>query len=697
MAQDTCFCFLSFSLPLGIRKGSRPGNEPWINSRMLSGIAVQEHRETEWTDAKGAIAAQGIGNCYPINYGMGVPYAPDSVTWCVLGLIPTRGTRLVNLSHLDRAREDRLWWILTWRFSFVTVIFRSFFVHCSYSVWTLTPALSESCFDAPLPDFPLFPSNQAVNIAKWSEDVSGAAFAGLDLFCASPVPEMNGADAFEQKHETASVYSMDSAYQSQSGASRSGAQLPEGYQSLAPQDNRSRMNSQFPGSDVYSPTLSSDNFGAFADQHSEMAHVQPPSAAGDMETGDNPFAYANYTTAQDYSHYTATSVPRFIPSTNIDMTFPWGTSDSQSLTSPLGFNSFNKSPISIDAALYSNHDLSESIFNTPPQFQRGSISRPRLDTSTRPAAARKSSSYISEEHVMRRQSANDAGFGSLAMSPTSAISAHALSALDANAEKEETASTSLTAQSIGDEDELLSPSDAAAVKNLEEEQGKIARSHPLYQAQPHKDGKYHCPNEGKPGCTHKPTPLKCNYDKYVDSHLKPFRCKQKMCIGVQFSSTACLLRHEREAHGMHGHGSRPHLCRFADCDRSIPGNGFPRRYNLFDHMKRVHDYSGPGAEAPVPAPLGQTAAPRKSAGRKRKSTAEEGAEKRQKVTKPTLQQQLQQRRGQLQEAFLAKKQNIINILAELGGPNDLDGDIQLTKEVVGLHEISAEFKKTFGG
>ena len=43
---------------------------------------------------------------------------------------------------------------------------------------------------------------------------------------------------------------------------------------------------------------------------------------------------------------------------------------------------------------------------------------------------------------------------------------------------------------------------------------------------------------------------------------------------------------------MHGHGEKPHLCYFSECDRSYPGNGFPRRWNLFDHMKRVHDYSG---------------------------------------------------------------------------------------------------------
>jgi hypothetical protein len=26
------------------------------------------------------------------------------------------------------------------------------------------------------------------------------------------------------------------------------------------------------------------------------------------------------------------------------------------------------------------------------------------------------------------------------------------------------------------------------------------------------------------------------------------------------------------------------------CDRSVPGNGFPRKFNYFDHMRRVHGH-----------------------------------------------------------------------------------------------------------
>ncbi|KAL8656509.1 MAG: hypothetical protein Q9210_000224 [Variospora velana] len=61
----------------------------------------------------------------------------------------------------------------------------------------------------------------------------------------------------------------------------------------------------------------------------------------------------------------------------------------------------------------------------------------------------------------------------------------------------------------------------------------------------------------------------------------------------------------REAHGMHGHGDKPHLCTYQDCERAIVGNGFPRRWNLYDHMRRVHGYTGsassPGSTSPTPS------------------------------------------------------------------------------------------------
>lgn len=156
-------------------------------------------------------------------------------------------------------------------------------------------------------------------------------------------------------------------------------------------------------------------------------------------------------------------------------------------------------------------------------------------------------------------------------------------------------------------------------------EGESARDHFLYKnASPQPDGLFHCPWEGTPSCNHKPEKLKCNYDKFVDSHLKPYRCKVESCENTRFSSTACLLRHEREAHAMHGHGDKPFLCTYEGCDRSTPGCGFPRQWNLRDHMRRVHNDNGAPTQpvAPSSPPASGTNA---SKGRKRKKDTQDNS------------------------------------------------------------------------
>lgn len=45
-------------------------------------------------------------------------------------------------------------------------------------------------------------------------------------------------------------------------------------------------------------------------------------------------------------------------------------------------------------------------------------------------------------------------------------------------------------------------------------------------------------------------------------------------------------------HGLHNHGKNPYPCLFDNCERSRGDNGFPRRWNQRDHMKRVHGWEG---------------------------------------------------------------------------------------------------------
>uniref|UniRef100_A0A8H7NQI8 C2H2-type domain-containing protein n=1 Tax=Bionectria ochroleuca TaxID=29856 RepID=A0A8H7NQI8_BIOOC len=119
------------------------------------------------------------------------------------------------------------------------------------------------------------------------------------------------------------------------------------------------------------------------------------------------------------------------------------------------------------------------------------------------------------------------------------------------------------------------------------------REHSLYKdATIGSDQLYHCPWEGQADCNHSPTNTKCIYNKFVDTHLKPYRCKFDTCEEAQFASSTILLRHEKEAHAMHGHGENPYLCPHEGCGRSIPGNGFTRRWNLRDHIRRIHKEDG---------------------------------------------------------------------------------------------------------
>jgi hypothetical protein len=112
-------------------------------------------------------------------------------------------------------------------------------------------------------------------------------------------------------------------------------------------------------------------------------------------------------------------------------------------------------------------------------------------------------------------------------------------------------------------------------------------------------------------------------------------------------------------------------------------------------MKRVHQYDGPTTEPSPPITSGQVQ--RKPGCRKRKASAEETGEKRQKAAKISAEQARQQAREQLEQQFLSKKQQLIDILNKLTSPSDLQDDIQLTKEVFGLHEISTKFRENYGG
>jgi hypothetical protein len=242
------------------------------------------------------------------------------------------------------------------------------------------------------------------NITEWRKDIP-APVSAQDFPFSSEFQDMQTSDFFELK-DTASECSMDSAYSSQSGASQPRARKTNGQ----PQDTRPRMNNQFVGGETYSPSLHSDTFNTFADQTLDFSQLQQSATTGTWEATEGSVVYANHSAGQDYSHYANTSVPRFTPSTTVNLTSQWGTSDAQFQTSPFTFTSF--------PTVQTSHDMFGNTATSQRQWNG-----PTFESAERPTAVRSSSSYTIQEDS-RRASAHDATFGAFVATPTSTTSIH---------------------------------------------------------------------------------------------------------------------------------------------------------------------------------------------------------------------------------------------------------------------------------
>lgn len=74
----------------------------------------------------------------------------------------------------------------------------------------------------------------------------------------------------------------------------------------------------------------------------------------------------------------------------------------------------------------------------------------------------------------------------------------------------------------------------------------------------------------------------------MDKHDRPYKCSHKGCEKLQgFTYSGGLLRHEREVHKLHGGTKKALFCPHTDCKRSS-GQGFTRKENLAEHIRRVH-------------------------------------------------------------------------------------------------------------
>lgn len=215
---------------------------------------------------------------------------------------------------------------------------------------------------------------------------------------------MHTAEFFELK-DTASECSMDSAYQSQSGASRRGQRKPQGQH----QENRSSLSNHFVGSDVYSPSLGSDSYPTFPEPTLDMSHISHSTSTGTWEATGGPMAYANYTGGQDYAQYSSANMSQFTPSTAATVSPQWAVSETQYQSNPFTYSTY---PITSNS--------NDMMYTASAQQQWRNTT---FDTQDRPGAVRSSSSYTVQEES-RRPSTQDNNFGAFVATPTSAKSVH---------------------------------------------------------------------------------------------------------------------------------------------------------------------------------------------------------------------------------------------------------------------------------
>jgi uncharacterized coiled-coil protein SlyX len=74
----------------------------------------------------------------------------------------------------------------------------------------------------------------------------------------------------------------------------------------------------------------------------------------------------------------------------------------------------------------------------------------------------------------------------------------------------------------------------------------------------------------------------------MDKHERPYKCDKPQCAKLLgFTYSGGLLRHEREVHSMHGGPKEQLFCPIKHCKRHTE-QGFTRRENLQEHLRRVH-------------------------------------------------------------------------------------------------------------
>lgn len=186
---------------------------------------------------------------------------------------------------------------------------------------------------------------------------------------------------------------MDSAYQSQSGASRRGQE----YQSSPIQESSNHMSS-FMAHGI-SPSLASDSFIPFSDSQ-DMSHVTQVASAG-LDFGTGSHWFTNHSAGQDLSPYSP-SVARPLQSNSMTGAFTWNTNDVSPFTYTPSMTPFN---------MTNEPDVFQPQASSQPQ-----LSRPRLENSARQSHS-SSEMLFATEHNFNQAARQSSGARASVVSP----------------------------------------------------------------------------------------------------------------------------------------------------------------------------------------------------------------------------------------------------------------------------------------
>lgn len=141
---------------------------------------------------------------------------------------------------------------------------------------------------------------------------------------------------------------------------------------------------------------------------------------------------------------------------------------------------------------------------------------------------------------------------------------------------------------------------------------------------------------------------------------------------------------------MHGH--KPFYCKYLDCERSLEGNGFPRRWNRQDHQKRVHHDSredDTGSDKSTPEPQAEV----RTKGKKSKKRKLENSIRDQTAAKRVQPQPDGPKEPNLAEYYGQNQQRLLTIVQQLQDPMGHDTKEMLKNAIGCLRTMGQAYQR----